>query len=92
MPHTVNQPKPESPPTSPTQTDFLASEIANAHIYDIDKQLQVLRKPESFKINWKALDKHLYDPNNKSRRDIYHQIILDKNVRQEIFNAWKNYS
>ncbi|CAL9012510.1 unnamed protein product [Prunus brigantina] len=85
------EPKLESPPTSPTQTDFLASEIAAAHAYDLDNQLKVLRKPEPFKINWKILDKHLYDPDNKTRRETYHKIVPDQHNRQRIFNDWKNY-
>ncbi|CAL9003020.1 unnamed protein product, partial [Prunus brigantina] len=84
------EPKPESSPNSPTQSDFLASEAA-AHVYDIDNQLKVLRKPEPFKINWKALDKHLLDPANTSRRDTYHKIIPDRNKRNEIHQAWKDY-
>ncbi|CAL8162049.1 unnamed protein product [Prunus armeniaca] len=41
IPPIAKEPKPESPPTSPTQTDFIASE-ANAYV--IDDQLRVLKK------------------------------------------------
>ncbi|CAL9006292.1 unnamed protein product [Prunus brigantina] len=87
----IPEPKTESPPTSPTQTDFLASEVAAAYAYDIDNQLKVLRKLEPFRINWKTLEQHLSDPINKPRRDIYHKIIPDNTKRQEIFNDWKKY-
>ncbi|CAL9014719.1 unnamed protein product, partial [Prunus brigantina] len=85
------EPKPVSPPTSPTQSDFIASELAAAHVYDIDNRLNVLKRSEPFKINWKALEKHLLDPVNTSRRDIYHKIIPDRNKRNEIHQAWKDY-
>ncbi|CAL9012684.1 unnamed protein product, partial [Prunus brigantina] len=85
------EPKPASPPTSPTQSDFLASELAAAHVYDIDNQISVLKRIEPFKINWKALDQHLLDPVNSSRRSIYHKIIPDSIKRNEIHQAWKDY-
>ncbi|CAL9004302.1 unnamed protein product [Prunus brigantina] len=87
----IPEPEPKPKPNSPTQSDFLASEIAAAHVYDIGNQLNVLRRSEPFKINWKALEKHLLDLANTSRRDIYHRIIPDRNKRNEIHQAWKDY-
>ncbi|BBG93113.1 LRR and NB-ARC domains-containing disease resistance protein [Prunus dulcis] len=90
-PPPVENNEPELKPNSPTQSDFLASEIATAHVYDIHNCLNVLKRDEPFRIDWYKLEKHTLDPINLPRRSNYHKAIPDRNKRNEIHQAWKDY-
>ncbi|KAI5339378.1 hypothetical protein L3X38_018650 [Prunus dulcis] len=73
----VQDDKSESP-ESPTQSDFV-----------VENQLRTLNK--EFKIDWVYLNRHLKAPENKSRRDLYHQAYPNSKHREMIFKQWKDY-
>ncbi|KAI5350918.1 hypothetical protein L3X38_003809 [Prunus dulcis] len=73
----VQEDKSESP-ESPTQSDFV-----------VENQLRTLNK--EFKIDWIYLNRHLKAPENKSRRDLYHQAYPNCKHREMIFKQWKDY-
>ncbi|KAI5330982.1 hypothetical protein L3X38_021108 [Prunus dulcis] len=64
-------------PESPTQSDFV-----------VENQLRTLNK--KFEINWVSLNRHLKAPENKPRRDLYHQAYPNSKHREMIFKQWKD--